>query len=164
MMFMDETLERLVAGPLVWISALHAATKIVAGREQRLRGIDPSTLEPSDQAAHYLAEAVPELEDLAYRMAGLQADVLSADDGVARIAATFDYLIMLSRTTDVVGDVHRRLLSLYPEVPADLVEDARHLHADLQRMADDEAAAHGATTRVYSFVSRLREALSSGGN
>ena len=162
-MYMNETLERLIAGPLVWISTLHAASKVVASRQQRLRGIDPSTLEPAEQAVHYLVESVAELEDLAYRMSGLQADVPAADDVVAKIAATFDYLLMLSRATDVVGDVHRRLLSLYPDVPSDMIEEARGLHAELQRMAEDETAEEDAATRVFGLVSRLREVVPSGG-
>src|SRR5690625_7384490 len=103
-MYMNETLERLIAGPLVWISTLHAASKVVASRQQRLRGIDPSTIAPAEQAVHYLVQSVAELEDLAYRMSGLQADVPAADDGVGRSAATFDSLVMLSRASGEVAE------------------------------------------------------------
>src|SRR5690625_2629038 len=92
-------------------------------------------------------------------MSGLQADVPAADDVGARIAATFDYLLMLSRATDVVGDVHRRLLSLYPDVPSVMIEEALSLHAELQRMAEDEAAEEDAATSVFGLLLRLQEVV-----
>ena len=61
----------------------------------------------------------------------LRANLLSCSDGrnyyVIRLVRRFDNLLILQRISRRLHLVHQRLLSLYPEVDADLIEEARIL-------------------------------------
>ncbi|MFW5955583.1 MAG: hypothetical protein ACOCSK_02470, partial [Rhodothermales bacterium] len=122
---MNDQLERLLAGPLVWLSTLHAAAEVIRTRQERLRGNDPSDLEDPGSARRHIRAALRELEEHALRLSVLQSDAVQIDDDVAHAAASFDSLIITNRCGQLLEDVHGRLMSLYPDVDVHVVEETR---------------------------------------
>jgi len=69
----------------------------------------------------------------------------------------FDLLMKLRRSERLLHNMHQRLLSLYPDVSESLVEEARAVHGEVERLieADEEdllANLDTAAERAISFV------------
>jgi len=73
----------------------------------------------------------------------------------------FDLLMKLRRSERLLHNMHQRLLSLYPDVSESLVEEARAVHGEIERLieADEEdllANLDTAAERAISFVVWVR--------
>lgn len=151
---MNDKLEHLLAGPLVWLSTLHAAAEVVRGRAERARGIDASDAEKPAEARMHLKPALRELEELAFRLGALQSDVLDAVDELSGAVARFDALLVMNRCAQVLEDVHRRLLSLYPLVDEALIESARSAAASCRTAMADEGEV--SVDEVFALTAAIR--------
>jgi hypothetical protein len=127
----DNALEHSMA----LMSAMSTAADLVAGMAERRNGIDPTAQEAPDVARPYLRAAAEELGD---QLAALRAGrALVVDDDASRmigLARRVNEMLLLNRIVRLFHSIHQRLLSLYPAVPDELVEQARILE-DL--FADD---------------------------
>lgn len=135
---MNDNIDQHLVGPLVWISTLHAAAEVVAGRAQRQRGIDASEQESEVQVHSQLRPAIRSLEEMAFRLSALCSSVTDSFDPKSAAVARFDSLLIVSRCAQVLEDVHRRLLSLYPDVEEALVEQTRELAQQCRAAADED--------------------------
>lgn len=142
------------------LSTLRTAAHVRRQMEERRAGADPSEQEPAGPARAYLYEALQTLEPLLARLRFFAA--VGADGGDA--VQHFEARLALLEAAREVHRVHQRLLSLYPDVSADLAEHARRIQADFARLlGDDEdsfAEALGvATDDAFACLRSLREAL-----
>ncbi len=151
---LNDKLEQVIAGPLVWLSTLHAAAEVIRGRAERSRGIDASEAEEPAEARRHLHLTVRELEELAFRLGALQSEVLDSVDELAGAVARFDELLVLNRCAQMLEDVHRRLLSLYPEAEAALIEEARLLSSACRDAVADDG--NVAADDLFGLCSRIR--------
>ncbi len=136
-------LERIITESLVSLSALHAAGEVIKRRAERVHGIDPSETEEPATARTHLRRSVRDLEDLAFRLGMLQSEILESIDELSAAVARMDSLLVLNGIAQSLEDVHRRLLSLYPETSEDVIETTRKLAAacrDAVADTDDVAA------------------------
>ncbi len=127
---------------LTMLATLTAASEVRHGIRERRAGRDPSMQEASGVVIPFLLEAGEELGTLLLQIrSGLVISVVEGDDVV--VAPTRHMLIVLrfNHVTRLLQRVHQRLMSLYPRVDEDLVEEARQLHARSQTMLDDELEA-----------------------
>lgn len=152
---MDNHLERLIAGSLVSLSTLHAAAEIVRRRADRARGIDPSEEESPPAARKHLRVTVRELEDLAFRLGALQSEVLVSVDELSRAVANMDSLLVLNRIAQLLEDVHRRLLSLYPEIDEAVIEQARQMAAACRSAVAQDGEI--ASDDLFDLTTRIRD-------
>lgn len=159
---MNEKIEQLLVGPLVWISTLHAAAEVVAGRAQRQRGIDPSEQESEDQVRVQLRPALRELEEMAFRLSALRSDISDSFDPMSAAVARFDSLLVVSRCAQVLEDVHRRLLSLYPVIDEDVVEQTRELAGQCRNAADEDQFAD-TSEQIFELAHVIRQRVLSEG-
>lgn len=125
----DEVItESSVLRSMVLLSTLSTAAEVWYVTKERRAGRDPSTLEHSCVVKPFLFETSVTLREMIFR---LRANLLSCSDGrnyyVIRLVRRFDNLLILQRISRRLHLVHQRLLSLYPEVDADLIEEARIL-------------------------------------
>jgi hypothetical protein len=119
---------------LATLSTAHEVGQAVAARRA---GRDPAAQEPSDVAAPALREAARELNDVLMQLLLGRMHVRHhAEDDLAAAVRHFDLLLKLRRAARLVHAIHQRLLSLYPDVSPELVEEARHAEAELGRLLD----------------------------
>src|SRR5690606_11215320 len=114
------------------LATLRTANDVRHALAERRAGRDPSEQEDAPGVRAYLGGVLPELRGLVARLRlGL---VVAPDERVALVRACEDRLLLhkLARELHVV---HQRLLSLYPEVPEELVERARRQQAEAERLA-----------------------------
>lgn len=136
------------------LSTLSAAAEVRQASLERRAGHDPSTQEAAGFVRHYLLQALPELEELLMRLRLVQAYVRYREEAQpVALLRRFDALMTLRRTTRLLEVVHQRLLSLYPDVAEDLVEEARSL---------TEAARQGASLDAETFPDYLHTLLGRG--
>lgn len=156
----DARAEAAVWQAMVLFSTLSTATSVWNAHRERRAGHDPSAQEPAPFVRPYLKEAAGTLQAA---LMHLQASRLAAEDETSHLAALvrrFDMLVALRRATQQLKSIHQRLLSLYPEVPEELVEAARELYgesSDLLDADDDvfEAAAGPFVHRGLVFCGQL---------
>lgn len=120
------------------MSTLSAAIDLVHAMSERRRGRDPSAQEDRAVAAAYLRESADELEDqvLAIRASLVAGSDDSEKDGVIRMSRRMNEVLILNHVARRLHVMHQRLLSLYPDVPEVLIEDARLLAARCARLRD----------------------------
>lgn len=156
-MTMNEKIEQQIAGPLVWLSTLHAAAEVVRGRSERVRGIDASELEAPSEARRHIRPALRELEEASFRLGALQSDVLETVDELSAVVARFDGLLLLNRSAQLLEDIHRRLLSLYPEVGEALIEEVRATATAVRDAVADDGDV--SADSLLNLCSELRRSL-----
>ena len=87
----------------------------------------------------YLRQAQREMQEMLMR---LQINLAHAEqtreDPVTVLVRRFDSLLTLGRLARLVQTIHQRLLSLYPDVRDDLIEEARHVQAEATALLDAE--------------------------
>ena len=124
---------------LTMLATLTAASEVRHAIRERRAGRDPSMQETSGVVVPFLLEAGEELGTLLLQIrSGLVIAVVEGDE--VMVAPTRHMLIVLrfNRVTRLLQRVHQRLMSLYPHVEGELVEESRLLHARSQAMLDDE--------------------------
>ena len=142
------------------LATLQTATTVWEGVRERRAGRDPAAQEPAGQARAYLQAAAAELTRLHMQLLMAKIQVAPPDDDAAapaehsadekpgdssaHMAATvrrFDLLMKLRRADRLLHGAHQRLMSLYPAVSEELVEEARRCRGALARL-------HGAPSRA----------------
>lgn len=120
--------ENALVRSLVLMSAMSTAADVVFGMSERRRGHDPTAEESPDVARPYLRAATDELyEHLLTLRAGRALRGDDAASRTVRLARRVNEVLLLNRLVRLFHGIHQRLLSLYPSVPDELVEQARIL-------------------------------------
>jgi len=140
------------------LATLSTAEEVRESMAERRAGRDPSAQAPPDLATARLHEAGDTLMDLLMQLVLGQVPQLDNEEELAHAVRHFDLLMKLRRAERLVTTMHQHLLSLYPDVSESLVEEARHIHGDLEQLLDVELSAGDAPAlpdlleRGISFV------------
>lgn len=139
------------------LASLATAADVWKDVAARRMGRDPSAQEPASVVRPFLREAGTELASLLMR---LQAGLASPPAASVLLVRRFDSLMMLRRVARLLHRIHQRLLSLYPDVPEQLVEEARLLEKASAALLDEttayEARLSALLPRALRFVEALR--------
>lgn len=146
---------------IVLMSTLATAADVVYGMSERRQGRDPSSQEDSELAGRWIRAAAHEIEEY---LLSLRAGriLLERDDAEGSHAHSrrMSEVMILNHLVRLFQVVHQRLLSLYPAVSEELVEDSRLLHAECTALRDGEADSIGPfVARVQRFCDDLFAAL-----
>lgn len=148
------------------LASLSTAAEVCTSLAERRAGRDPSAQEPVDRAAIRLRSAGRELMDLLMQLALSRVPLAESDDRLATAVRHFDLLMKLRRSERLVQEMHQRLLSLYPDVSEELVEEARILRLEMDEVlatvASDTDGPHlsDVLERGVSFVVWMRHEVS----
>lgn len=147
------------------LATASAAARVVRALHDRRDGCDPSDLTPPARARTAIAADARELRELLYPLYVSFVAGADQDDGsdVARLTRQFDLLQRFSQAVALLHRVHQHLMSLFPEVSEDVVEEARELHLEaqstLQHAAhDDQTQAVALAERALILADRLERA------
>ncbi|HET6567311.1 MAG TPA: hypothetical protein VFG50_05045 [Rhodothermales bacterium] len=142
-----ERAEAVALQTVATLSTLLTAMEVRYRASERRAGRDPSDQEPAPEAYAYLIEAAAELEQL---LTQLDRSTMYAghyeEDYLTAAVRRFDDLVRLNRTAVLLHSIHQRLLSLYPAVSEQLIEQARLLQVECRDVTD---------TEEETFTSRL---------
>lgn len=147
------------ASALVLMSTLAAAADVAHDMSERRRGRDPSSQEDPRVARGWILSALVEIEDY---LLSLQAGrvVRDRDEARAALSRRMSEVLILNHLSRLLRVTHQRLLSLFPEVDAELIEDARLLLAESARLRDDDASSlEEFLRRAYQFCAAVRAAI-----
>lgn len=122
--------EHALFDSMVLLSVLSTAADVHHRMEQRRIGRDPSEQEEEAYVRRYLMRALDELEEGFMRLHIQQMCAL--DDAVHQV----DQRLLMQRIGRELHVVHQRLLSLYPAVSEDLVEQVRLLERQCAELLD----------------------------
>jgi hypothetical protein len=155
----DRTEPQLLAMSL--LATLRTAAEVCQALALRRAGHDPSDQEDVVTAAAHLRDAPAELDAVVSRLR--ISLVLGRDDDSALVQA-FEERMTLAHAARLLHLVHQRLLSLYPQVDAALIEKARMLQTEAARLAaaGEDGFAHSIAAWVEmggAFASELAGAL-----
>lgn len=125
------------------LATLSTAEDVRESMAERRAGRDPSAQAPPDLAAARLYDASESLMDLLMQLALGQVPEQGDEEEMAHAVRHFDLLMKLRRAEHLVTTMHQHLLSLYPEVSETLVEEARHVHGEIEDLLDTESANAG---------------------
>lgn len=143
------------------IASLRTAVDVCRAIALRRAGHDPSEQEDSAPVRRNLTETPRELLE-AVRHLRLSLAVLPS--GESELLRAFEDRLALAEAARSLHLVHQRLLSLYPEVDAHLVERARVMQAEAARLAATESDFQDALSAwceaALAFAGSLGEALS----
>ncbi|PSQ76442.1 MAG: hypothetical protein BRD37_07045 [Bacteroidetes bacterium QH_8_67_23] len=169
--------------PMALLATLQTATTVWEGVRERREGRDPAAQEAAGDARAYLDDAAGELTRLHMQllMAKVQADRASegntadrpSDDGsddepappvssASRLTAAvrrFDLLMKLRRTDRLLHGAHQRLMSLYPDVSEELVEEARQCRRELSDLRDASTGDRPAETSFEEALALFLQRL-----
>lgn len=123
------------------LATLSTAEEVRESMAERRAGRDPSAQAPADLAAARLHEAGETLMDLLMQLVLGQVPQEDDEEELAHAVRHFDLLMKLRRAERLVTTMHQHLLSLYPEVSEALVEEARHVHGEIDDLLDTDSAA-----------------------
>ena len=183
-MHTPETAELRAVEAMAMLSALSVAGEWLVGYEARESGRDPSAQEVPADARRALVTDRALLAEMLMRLGaalavgdaapsapsgdGPSGDGAPADpsgatahaDTLARVRH-FDRLLVLRRVGPLLHAIHQRLLSLYPDVPGNAVEEVRMLELERARLATLPAAAFvvpaaSFAARALPFVAEVR--------
>lgn len=133
------TIASLIQSFTLLATATTAARVVRAIHDRRL-GSDPSDETPPQQARLALAADSRALKETLYPLFVTLAADRRRDEGpdVVRMTRQFDRLQRLSDAVMLLHRVHQHLMSLFPHVPEQIVEEARILHLDAYSMLQEE--------------------------
>ncbi len=139
------------------LATLSTAEEVRESMDARRTGRDPAAQAPSDLAAARLHEAGETLMDLLMQLVLGQVPQPDDEAELAHAVRHFDLLMKLRRAERLIKTMHQHLLSLYPEVSESLVEEARHVHGDVEALLDtasprDAPVLSDVLERALSFV------------
>lgn len=135
----DARAEAAVWQALVLYSTLSTAADVWQEASERRAGRDPSDQEAEAVVRPYLRQAAGTVQA---RLMHLHAARLRTQEAgpVAALVRRYHALMALRRVVHEMRVIHRRLLSLYPAVTEQLVEEIRLLVGEGERLLDDPAA------------------------
>ena len=111
---------------------------------ERRAGRDPSEQEDAQPVRDYFEATLPTLRSLVSR---LRVSLVVDREEDAAFVQAFEDRLTLARLARELHVVHQRLLSLYPAVPPELIEEARLRQQEAARLA---VAAGGGFDRVLT--------------
>lgn len=138
-------------------TALHTARSVA----DRRAGRDPSGQEPEAPVRVDLGTLSDRLAGLGVRLQ-LRAITGTAETEAAAFAQAFEDRLLLDEIAQDVRRAHQKLMSLYPAVSHDVVEDARQLAADAAQAAHadpPETEMGPLARRIGDWLDAVREAL-----
>lgn len=141
-------------------TALGAARQIATRRSGR----DPSAQEPEGLVRADLRDLRAGAGEVVVRLR-LRAIVGPPEPSDAALAQSFEDRLLFDDLARLARQVHQKLLSLYPAVDVDVVEEARRLTLDAEHaaIADDVESYLGSLgRRAAAWVDALDEALAAG--
>ena len=147
------------------LSVLTSAAEVWHGVTERRAGRDPSAQEDVRVVRPYLRRAQREVQEMLMRLQASHAHAERADeDELTALVRRFDSLLTLGRLARLLQTVHQRLLSLYPDVREELLEEARRVQAEAAALLDADPDVFAATLppfldRALRFNRRLERAL-----
>lgn len=119
------------------LATLSTAEELRESVAERRAGRDPAAQAPSDLAVARLHEAGDSLMDLLMQVVLGRVPLERQEEvDLAHAVRHFDLLMKLRRAERLVKTMHQHLLSLYPDVSAALVEEARHVHRTLRALRE----------------------------
>lgn len=139
--------EPAVLESMTLLATLSTAAEVGQQVQARRAGRDPAAQEPPDVAAPELHAAARDVQDLLMQLMLGRVHLEHRDEAeMAAAVRHFDALMKLRRTSRHVHTMHQRLLSLYPDVSEELVEEARIVEQQAETLLDADVA---------TFVDRL---------
>jgi hypothetical protein len=144
--------ERAVVQSMSLLSTLSSAMEVAHSIRNRRLGCDPSEQqEPSD----VLPSLAENAADIDARLIAIRTSLVAAEreviEGVSLIRHMND-LLLVSGIARLLHLMHQRLLSLYPAISGDLVEEARRLGGVCSSLMDEENDEKAATYRFAQDV------------
>lgn len=158
--------EAAVLQSMTLLATLQTAMGVREAVEGRRTGRDPSGQEPPEVTRPYLRVAGQELRELHLQLlAGHLLAFRADEESLAASVRRFDLLMKLRRVERLLHGAHQRLLSLYPEVPEELVEEARTTHGMCAALLEAEEDAlllrlPSLLRQLNAFAAHLHRALS----
>ena len=138
------------------LSTLSTAAGVISAMRERRMGRDPADQQAPEVVLPSLAGEIRELEDYLIALrTGLVAAEREAEGRVALVRTLSD-LMLLGGFARNLHVVHQHLMSLYPAVDEDLVEDARLLHATCGRLIENSDPSH---ERMAAFIEKADDFL-----
>ncbi len=124
------------------LATLSTARDVGRSVAARRAGADPAAQEPADVATPALRRAVRDLNEVLMQLLLGHMHVRHQDeDDLASAVRHFDLLMKLQRAGQLLHAIHQRLLSLYPDVSTELVEEARLAEAAFEQLRDADVEA-----------------------
>ncbi len=124
------------------LATLSTAAEVRHTMAERRAGRDPSAQEPRPVVVPYLRTAARELQALLMQLMLSHVNVrYDHDEALALIVRHFDERMKWQRAVRLLQGMHQRLLSLYPDVSEELVEEARVVYRDAEAMLDRDLEA-----------------------
>lgn len=145
------------------LSTLSSAVEVAVAMRERREGRDPSEQQAQAEVLPCLDENARELERrlIALRTSLVAAERESASDVV--LVRRMNDLLLLSRVARGFYGVHQRLMSLYPAVTEELVEQSRLIYVDCTALVDRDDEVREDTLNfadnAAAFLEVLREEI-----
>lgn len=122
---------------IVLMATLSAAAEVVHGMMERREGRDPAGQEDPAEAGAWLRSAVAEIEEY---LQSLQAAIVIgekvAEDEPYSLSRRMTVVMLLQQLSRLLHVTHQRMLSLYPQVAEDIIEETRLVQAECARMCE----------------------------
>jgi len=123
------------------LATLSTAATVRESVAERRAGHDPSAQEPTARAAARLRSAGRTLMNVLMQLALSRVPLDQGDEHrMSHAVRHFDVLLKLRRAERLTQAMHQHLLSLYPGVSEELVEEARTTHDAIDRFLDTAPA------------------------
>lgn len=158
-------LESALFGIMTLLATLSAATEVKYRLDERKAGRDASTQEDEAFATSFLTEAEDELRaSLVSLRSGFILYDSDSDDIISTSVRRFSDLSRLRTMCSLLQYMHQRMLSLYPSISEELVEEGRLLISECELLLEQEEApfkkrAPLFVERALRFCDSLKEAL-----
>lgn len=157
----DHTYPSAAFHAVALVAAARAAVNAARSVADRRAGRDPSEQEPEAPVRIDLARLGDTLSESVVQMR-LRIAAGAPTGRAAALAQAFEDRIRLDDVATMLRRAHQKLLSLYPSVEDDLVEEARVLAAEAAARAvasDPEAGWDDFVARLSDWRDRLGDAL-----
>jgi hypothetical protein len=159
----DRRRDAAVIETMVLLTTLSTAAEVRHAVSERRAGRDPSAQEEDAIVRPLLRETTAHLDEMLMR---LRLSLIYAggyaENDLSASVRRFDDLLILVRVGRLLQVLHQRLLSLYPAVSEELVEEARITRAHLEGLGerDDLAACLSPfLDRAFRLTSWIRREL-----
>lgn len=120
-----------VLDSMTLLATLSTAAEVCRSVAERRAGRDPAAQEPPERAAARVRNSGRELMDVLMQIALSRVPLDEREGQLSAAVRHFDLLMKVRGAEHLVREMHQRLLSLYPDVSANLVEEARIVRAEL---------------------------------
>lgn len=153
--------ERAVVRSMSLLSTLSSALEVARAIRERREGRDPSDQQTADLVLPRLEDNADELEA---RLVAIRTSLIAGEQGDTTggvaLVRHMNLLLLLTSVSRGLHLMHQRLMSLYPAVTEDLVEDSRHLSRASSELVDREkdvfVAALPFVQEVEAFLADFR--------